>query len=415
MVRPERRTRADLVAVVLIVVAALVGSLLVWVFSDARATVSRPAAEPVSKPREPVAVPARLREVWRAPSAATPEPVVAGPAVVTAHDRAVLGRDPRTGEVRWRYSRDVPLCTVGSEWDRALAVYRKAGHCSEVTSLRGPSGERGPQRNASIGAPTRLLSDGTYVTATGRQLFETWRSDLVRTQQYGVPTAIKNPDNNLDRPKCEYASVGVGDQRVGVIEECPSTATDRVTVLKAKPEDDEDPEEVFTRVLDGSRASVVAVSDNRVAVLLRESSRLAVYDFSTGLVGTFPVDVADHVPAPGGVRVEPRTLTEDVVWHRDGHTVRGAVYWHTGRGTVALDPVSLTPLWNAPGVRGPGTVMAGELLLPVDGGIAVHDPRSGRRLRVIPVDRGDHRGPVRLSTVGGVVLEQRGNTLVALR
>lgn len=415
MVRPERRTGADLVAVVVIVLSVLAGSGVIWFFSDARATVSQPASGPAPELREPATVPARLAEAWRAPSAATPEPVVAGPTAVTAQGSEVVGRNPVTGEVRWRYARDIPLCTVGAEWGRAIAVYRKSTNCSEVTSLTGASGERGPQRNSDVGFGTRLLSDGTYVTATGRQLFVTWRSDLVRTQQYGIPTAIKVPDNNLRRPNCEYASVAVGDGRVGVIEECPQAAHDRITVIKAEPEDSEQPEEVFTTLLGGSRASVVAVNDQRVAVLLRERSELVVFDYETGRVGTFPVDVAARVASPGGVRIEPTTLAEGVVRERGGRTVEGAVYWHTGRGTVALDPVGLTPLWNVPGTLGTGTVLAGKLLLPVPGGVAVHDPVTGKRLRVIPVDRGDDHGSVRLNSVGRVVLEQRGDTLVALR
>ena len=47
MVKPERRTRADMVAVLAIVVVIAVTAGLVWLTSDARATISRPAATAV--------------------------------------------------------------------------------------------------------------------------------------------------------------------------------------------------------------------------------------------------------------------------------------------------------------------------------------------------------------------------------
>ena len=55
--------------------------------------------------------------------------VVAGPVVVTGDGDAVTGRDALTGEIRWSYTRDIPLCTVGvgfpdNEGGRALALYR---------------------------------------------------------------------------------------------------------------------------------------------------------------------------------------------------------------------------------------------------------------------------------------------------
>ena len=44
MVKPERRTKADLIAAAAIVVVVAVGAALIWWNSDARATVSRPAS-----------------------------------------------------------------------------------------------------------------------------------------------------------------------------------------------------------------------------------------------------------------------------------------------------------------------------------------------------------------------------------
>ncbi|WP_258174764.1 Rv3212 family protein [Actinopolyspora mortivallis] len=402
VVRPEQRTKGDILAALVLTVAVLCGGTTLWWFSAARATELETADEPLS-PVEPARrVPDELARVWHAPSSATPRPVVAGPAVVTGEGGTVSGRDPVDGRVHWSYRRDRPLCTVGSEWRRAIAVHRTGDYCSAVTSLNGSDGTRQPQRNSDVGPATRLLSDGNYVTATGRALFETWRSDLVRTQQYGVPVDVKIPDNNLRRPECEYSGLAVGDRRVGVIAECPGTRRDRVTVLKANPEDNEQPEEVMSTVLRGDRASVVAVNRDRVAVALRGEQRLVIYDMSGALLEEHRVRLGPPPDSGANVLIEATQRAGDVSWY-------------TGRDTVTLDRRTLRPLWTVRDTVGPATAMGGKRLVPVPAGLAVHSPDTGERTRVIPLDRRGHDGPVFDTVVGRTVLEQQGPELVAYR
>jgi hypothetical protein len=90
------------------------------------------------------------------------------------------------------------------------------------------------------------------------------------------------------------------------------------------------------------------------------------------------------------------------------------LYWFTGSATVALDTSDLRPRWTRPGSLGPGSVIAGRLLLPIPGALAVLDTATGEQIGALPVDRGDYRGPVDTAGSGEVILEQRGNTLVAL-
>ncbi|SFT74580.1 hypothetical protein SAMN04487904_10773 [Actinopolyspora lacussalsi subsp. righensis] len=402
MVRPERRTKSDIAVTLLLTVAVLSGAGTLWWFSSARATELHTADRPIEPVPSARTVPEDLNPVWRAPSSATPHPVVAGPAVVTGNDGAVVGRDPATGEIRWRYSRERELCTVGSEWGNAIAVYRTAHHCSAVTTLHGSDGERGPQRNSDVGFGTRLLSDGSYVTATGQRLFETWRSDMVRTQQYGTPTDIKNPDNNLSRPNCDYSATAVGDRRVAVIAECAGSARDRLTVLRANPEDGEQPEEVMTTLLGGERAGVVAVNRERVAVVLRDSATLVIYDMSGKRRASYDVRLGATPDRGSAVRVEATSGS-------------AGTYWYTGRDTIALDESTLRPRWTVRETLGTPAAMAEDLLVPVEGGLAVHDSAAGEKLGEIPIDRKSTTAPVRVATVGNVVLEQRGDTVFAYR
>jgi hypothetical protein len=89
------------------------------------------------------------------------------------------------------------------------------------------------------------------------------------------------------------------------------------------------------------------------------------------------------------------------------------VHWWTGSATVALDARDLTPRWTLPGALGPAVPYAGGLLAPVPDGLAVLDAARGTTLRTIPVARPG--GPVRLASLGEVLLEQRGAEVAALR
>ena len=124
MVKPERRTKADLLAATAIVAVVAAAAALIWWTSDARATISRPASGPAPSPRLAHEVPGSLKQLWTAPNAPTDQPVVVAGTVVTAEGRAVHGRDPVTGQVRWTYSRDSDLCGVAGVYRFAVAVYR---------------------------------------------------------------------------------------------------------------------------------------------------------------------------------------------------------------------------------------------------------------------------------------------------
>jgi hypothetical protein len=86
---------------------------------------------------------------------------------------------------------------------------------------------------------------------------------------------------------------------------------------------------------------------------------------------------------------------------------------------MVFDGVSLTYRYSiAPAGQsvpvGPATMMAGKLLVPVTDGIAVCDPITGDAEGFLPVTRPAGSSPVIPAVAGSQVLEQRGNTLVAL-
>jgi hypothetical protein len=307
-----------------------------------------------------------------------------------------------------------------------VAVYRRSDTCSEVTVLDWTDGRRGPQRTGPVEAPTRLTAAGNQVAATGQHYLEVWRSDLVRTLAYGrLPTPVQPATQ--PRPDCMHDSMALSDGKQGdreqsdgkqsdgkqgssaaaggrlaVVERCPGERV-RLTVQRSDPKEPDDPEVIFSTLLPGQQARVIALSGERVAVALPDPARLAVLDGQGREVAEYPVAVPDadlHGNPPGGLVDVTQTST--------------GVYWFTGSATVALDTGDLRPRWVRAGSLGTGSEVAGRLLLPVPGALAVLDTTTGQQVGALPVDRGDYRGPVGTASSGGAVLEQRGDTLVAL-
>jgi hypothetical protein len=423
---PERRTRWDLTAAAVVALVVLGGWSTLWWASDARrttlSTAPGPAAGATTAPIEsgPMGsgsgatahVPAALTEAWRAPSPATPVPLVQGGTVVTAAAGMVAGRDLRSGALRWSYRRDRSLCTVAAAFHQVVAVYQRGETCSEVTALNWTDGQRGPQRTGPVQVPTHLVAAGDHLAASGARYLEVWRFDLVRTLAYGrLPTPAQPATQ--PRPDCLHGSIALGSGQLGpgklsagklaVVEQCPGERA-RLTVQRADPQDPDRPEVSFSILLPGRQAQVIAVSGERVAVALPDPARLVVFDGQGRAVAEHPLAIPDtdlRSNPPAGVAEVTTTTTE--------------VYWFTGSATVAVDAGELRPQWIRPGSLGTGCEVAGRLLLPVPGALAVLDPVTGRQLGTLPVDRGSYRGPVATASSGGVVLEQRGDTLVALR
>jgi hypothetical protein len=147
MVRPERRTRSDVIAAAVIAVVVAVVAGIIWWTSDARATDSRSFAGQVTAPAAATAVPTGLRQLWTARSAKTVRPVAVGGAVITGDGGTVDGRDPATGSVLWTYARDRELCGVTSIYNYAVAVYPDTRGCGQVSTIDGSTGRRGPTRS----------------------------------------------------------------------------------------------------------------------------------------------------------------------------------------------------------------------------------------------------------------------------
>jgi hypothetical protein len=404
MVRPERRTRGDLVAAATIALVVAVVAVLFWWNSSARATISRPATSPAPNPIPARVVPDALHQLWTADSPRTLSPIVVGGTVVTGDGHTVEGHDPQTGQTRWTYARDTNLCGVSYVYDLAVAVYPDIRGCGQVSSINGGTGRRGPTRSAYADKQVVLSSNGSAILSAGPTRLELWRSDLVRMLSYGEIDARVKPVNQGIGTGCTLMSAAASDEAVSVMEACRDQKDLRLTLLKpAKEEDEPDTKNVpLPGVATDSEARVLAVSGTTTAVYLPSPQpQIAVYDDTGNKVSSTLLKKAPVLANPA----QAVTRAGDLFTWWTGDSVEVFDARLSYRYTIeASGPV---------GPLGPGTMMAGRLLIPLTTGLGVYDPTSGVNERVIAITHPAGSGPVVPAVTDSKVIEQRGGELAA--
>ncbi len=401
MVKPERRTKGDLIATAAIAAVIALGATLIWWNSDARATISRPAQKPVPQLRSAREVPTTLHQLWTAPSGRSTQPVVVGGVVVSGDGHQMDGRDPSTGTSLWSFSRDKDLCGVTSVYQYAVAVYPDERGCGQVSTVDANSGHRGPARTSLADPEVRLSTDGSTVLSYGDSRLEQWRSDVVRMISYGYLDAPVKPGVPAS-PLCRLVSAAASSSSVAVMEACPGQTDMRLTLLKpAKEEDQPDVKRVTqSGVSPDSDAQVIAVADTKVAVYVPTP--------------TPAVNVIDETGSTIASTALPRPATPVTAMTRAGNYIT----WYTGDSVVVLDNAlnykyTVSPQGNQAPI-GPATVMAGRLLVPVTSGYDTFDAETGAPRTHIAVSRTPVNTPVIPAVAGSTVVEQRGNQLVPL-
>lgn len=385
-----------------IAAAIVVIAGLVWWTSDARATISTPAEKTIADLTPAEVVPASLRQLWNAPSPKTRLPVVVGGAVVTADGSTVEGRDPATGASLWSYRRDVDLCGVTSVYHYAVAAYRDARGCGQVSTINGRTGKRGAARSGYANPHVTLSSDGTTVLEAGDSRLELWRSDMVRMISWGALDARIKPDVPV-APLCRLTSAAASSAAVSVLEACPGDAELRLTLLRPSDEEDQPDSKIvdLPGVAADANARVIAVSDTTTAVYLPTPQPT--------------VNIIDETGTTVASTLVGAPATANAASSRAGDLVT----WWTGNSVMVFEASDLrykytvAPLGtNLP--LGPAVEMADRLLVPVTGGYDVFDPASGAGERHIALPRPASPDAVIPAVAGPQIIEQRGDELVAL-
>jgi hypothetical protein len=165
-----RRGRIAYAVAVTVVVAALVVTVAVmWSRSEVAHVRLRIAKTPAA-PVQLAAPSGTLHVAWQsADRTAIGTPNWLG-TVVTYSEHTVRGRDGRTGNITWSYSRsDRSICQVAQDQGVAIAVYRHKGNCDEVTALDATNGQRRWTRtldqdaNPVNGTPAYLVTQDTVM------------------------------------------------------------------------------------------------------------------------------------------------------------------------------------------------------------------------------------------------------------
>jgi len=318
------------------------------------------------------------------------------------------GHDPTTGDILWSFARDLDLCGVTWVYSYAVAVYPDVRGCGQVSTVDAETGIRGPTRSSYSDREVTLSSDGTTVLSAGNTRLEMWRSDMVRMLSYGALDAPIKPDIPVS-PLCRMVSAAASSAAVSVLEACDGQADLRLTLLR--PSDEEDtPELKYVQqkgVSDGSGARVVAVVDTTTAVYIpTPKPRIDIVDETGTVIASTVVPAA---PSPEATVSRPGDL----------------ITWWTGDSVMVFSANNLQYKYTVAAAGdnlpvGPATTMAGRLMVPVSSGYDVFDAATGAGDRHIPLQRpptndpADQAAPVVPAVAGSVLVEQRGDELVAL-
>ena len=410
MVRPERRTSGDVAAAALIAIVIGVAAAAIWWTSDARSTISAPASDSATNPPSAAAVPAALSQLWTAPSPATWGPVVVSGTVITGDGPRMTGRDPLTGQQRWSYARGVDLCAVSWIYRYAIAVYPDSRGCGQVSAIVAATGQRGPARTSYADATVRVTSEGSTALSVGTTRLELWRSDLVRVLSYGEIDARVKPMARGPGQGCTLVSAAASTTAVSVLQSCSDQADLQLTLLKAGKDEDEPETQHLPQpgVTADSGARVLAVTEsdsgaNTVMYLPTPQPRVVVVDHTGSTISTTPLAAA-ATPASAALQVSRPT---------------GLICWWTGDSVMVFDAGTAKYRYTiarsgAAVPLGPPAQMADRLLVPVTNGIGVFDAGTGAAERDIPLSRPPGVSSVFPAVSGSTVLEQRGDTVVAL-
>jgi hypothetical protein len=287
-------------------------------------------------------------------------------------------------------------------YNYAVAVYPDSRGCGQVSTIDGQTGVRGPSRTAYADPEVALSSDGTTVLAAGDSRLELWRSDMVRMISYGALDARIKP--GVPGPVlCRLESAAASTAAVSVLESCPDQPDLRLTVLRpAKEEDTPDLKYVpLPGVKADTGARVVAVSETTTAVYVpTPRPSLMIIDETGSTTANLPL------PKPASPEAAATGAGDLITWWTGDavmvFSASGVQYRYTVGPVDSHVPV------------GPGTMMAGRLIIPVSDGVGVYDPATGVNERFTPLRRQSARSAVVPAVAGSVLLEQRGPSLVAL-
>lgn len=397
---PLRRTRGDLIATGVIagVSALLLGTAFFTAPTRDAHLVS--AEEEQQDYGQLAVVPKSFSEGFSLPdTSGRDQPLVASGMVITYNDNTLTATTPE-GETVWTYERPNELCLVDQAWGKVVATYRDNAGCGDVVAIDAKTGKYAGTRSAIAPDNVVRLASNDRVGYASSERAEVWRSDLVRTVEYGHVEAKQEPD--MQPNECTLTSALTRTELVAVTEICDDGAFLRLQ--EATPEDSRKPE-VVADVEISPDAYLVSISQDAAAVYDPTTSEVRGYDKEGTNISSSSVPQMDS-PEVGPDGIIKNLPVADLPHHM--------TYWENN-SLLLMEPAALAVTGVFQGALGTGFAAGEKLLYASDSGIAVVDWDKNAVDKIIPVDRGGYSGPVHISSAGATVVEKRGDEVVVMK
>lgn len=353
-----------------------------------------------------------------------------------------------------------------------VTVFDENGYCSQVMTFDPVTGARGKVRTSPGQENGSLVFGSPYAGWLGATRLEVWRYDLVRTIQYGAQ--INPPKPGQARLGCTFTDMALAGTQFATVEHCPAEgANARVVINFDDPgsvTDHPDGWDVWqhyprTCVPDPNKkgcadidtgaaaARIVGLTADRVAVLVsgpkpavvvydadgKEASRTAVDIPAADIVAADSVShparatpavqsdttryslIGGHLVAVSTTSAQvapPATAFSSSTATTSSSSITDALSPSTAPTTVPISDLTLD--WVADGARGLPATIGSTMLMPTAAGLETFDSASGPTVlgaagaRTVTVDRQGYTGRVDASAVGSMIIEDRGDRVVAL-
>lgn len=330
-------------------------------------------------------------------------PVVSKGLLITTDGRTVHATNP-DGSEAWSYSRkDDDICSLGSAWDRVIVTYRTGVGCGDTVSIDAATGQYADTRSSINSDEVLAVSSNDRIGTVSTDRLDLWRSDMVRTVEYGDVEAKQEPDMQPNEA-CTISSAMTRTELAAVTESCPTDpGNTMLRLLKGTPADSRKPEFHTNVAIQTEGARLVAIGQEAAAVYIPASPpQLRAFDQQGQELASSSVAES---PAIRDSATPFAPMTADLPHH---------MTWFDGERLYLLSPDKLEVQLVMDTAIGTGVAVGQRLLMPVKEGLAVVNWESGKIERTIPVDRGDYDGPVHVTMAGTTIVESRGDKDVVL-
>ena len=168
-------------------------------------------------------VPESLHESFSLPNQPVPgqyRAVSAHGLTITHADHTLTATNP-DGSKAWSYERtDAELCSLSTAWGKVVASYKTGVGCGDTVAINAATGEYDGTRSAINSEKVVPISSNDRVGTVSTDRIDLWRSDMVRTVEYGAVEAKQEPEKQ-PHEDCTLSSALTRTENLALTESCP--------------------------------------------------------------------------------------------------------------------------------------------------------------------------------------------------